>query len=204
LWHISIASSQIDRLLFLLPQMPKGAPNKDDNKDFIHCEHIEKGRSFRQAKKLSPQTYISPLTGKTCRKAHQCFHYINRLFLDNKKNFDCIKKDLGLVTAEDSSIVRAKEEQALLHDHLSYYSSQRDLDDASLSTTTTTTTTTTAVDKSPVIKKQSVKKTQAAVVKEKTPISIRIPSAAVNNTIMALHSSSSSPGLPPNTSELML
>jgi hypothetical protein len=185
--------------------MPKGTPNKDDNKDFIHCKHIKKGRSFHQAKKLSPQTYVSPLTGKTCQKAHQHFHYINCLFLDNKKNFDSIKKDLGLITAEDSSIVRVKKEQALLRDHLSYYSSQRDLDNASLSTTSTTTTTdTTAVDKSPVIKKQSVKKTRAAVVKEKTPISIRIPSVAVDNTIMASHSSSSSPRLPPNTCELML
>jgi hypothetical protein len=153
--------------------MPKGAPNKEEDKDLVHCQQIEHGRSLREAAEQSPTTYyLEPLSSKNvCPTTGKRFYYISRQFYKNKKNYYKIKNRAGcqegVIAEEDSSLQRAKEEQALLDEDLSYYSSQRDLDDLSLSTTTTI--------NSPVpMKKQSAKKTEA-VVKKSPVISISIP-----------------------------
>jgi hypothetical protein len=150
--------------------MPRGAPSRDNNKDCIHCQHIEQGRTFREAAKHSPTTYCEPLNqNKICTKARARFNYIKGQFANNKRNYYKIKNSVVLehrpLTVEDSSLARAKEEQDLLDEELSYCSSQRDQDDTSLATTKT------------ISKKQSAKKTSTRAVK-KTPLaSISIPSA---------------------------
>jgi hypothetical protein len=107
--------------------MPKGAPNKDKDKDLVHCQHIEQGRSLREAAEQSPTTYyLAPLSSKKiCPTIGKRFYYISSQFHKNKKNYYKIKNRTDCprgVIIEDSSLQRAKEEQTLLDDDISYYS----------------------------------------------------------------------------------
>jgi hypothetical protein len=146
--------------------MPKGSANCNPVVDLIHIGHIENGLSLGQAAKLSRLTYIGP-DSKVCRIAKQRFHYLKRQYSQNSKNFSSIKSQAKKAVRhfEDNSISRAKEEQALLADHLSYFSSSsRDHpDDASFSTTATI--------NSPVLKKQAPAKNK----KTAPAITISIP-----------------------------
>jgi hypothetical protein len=122
--------------------MPKGSAKFNFAVDLIYIDHIERGLSLVQAAKLLPATYTRPSDGKICVVAKQRFHYIKRQFNSHRKNFINIKHqaETGIRIIEDSDLIRAKEEQAFLEDHLSYCSASNrdDKDEASLLSTTAT------------------------------------------------------------------
>lgn len=150
--------------------MPKGAPNRNHSCDLIHFQHIEKQRSLTDAALLSPDVYLlDRVKGTFCPTARQRFNYLRIQFAQNQHNYNRIKRKTSLVITEDNSLLRAKEEEELLDEQLSYCSSQRDVDGeaASLSTTTTFVS--------------PIKKTTPAPKKTPPPLSIVIPSVINKN-----------------------